>query len=72
MPTPEGKTLVRVSETRVGEHGLEGLCHYDDGTSEWRAPDKVSAEVEKRSADGETVERQTLDPANINIAGATT
>lgn len=66
MPSPEGKTLVRVSKTRMSDAGIEGLCHYDDGTSEWRAPDVVSVEGDITRADGSR-EKATITDVKIGV-----
>lgn len=67
MPTPEGKTLVQVSETRMSENGLEGLCEYTDGTSEWRSPDVVDVRVDKHCADGGS---EQIPVNNVEITSA--
>lgn len=59
------RKLVRVSDVRTVEGGgVEGLCEYEDGTSEWRPPDVASVEI-VNDRTGESA-----DVTDVKIGGA--
>lgn len=62
------KTVKRVLETRIGPNGLEGLCEYDDGSTEWRAPSSIAVEGTVTRADGR-IEDVEIDSASVNLTG---
>lgn len=63
MASTTVRKLVGVGETRMRNGQIEGLCEFDDGSSEWRPPAKVEVEV----INDRTGER--ADVTNIRVGG---